>query len=442
MPRPTRDAKVDFKDARAKLKVRAKPYYCDLAEGLHLGYRKGHRKGSWVLRRKVAFGQYEVKTIGEADDGLAVADGDAILTFRQAQDAARKRAAIIDRGGASAAEPVATVASAICEYLESQEQRDRDRRGEDVTLRGDARSRLKKHVSDEKLLATALGNLTADDLKDWRLATAKIVRENTVRRATNDFKAALNAAAANYRKQAPALAAEVKIGLRAVGSAAHNARPLQILSDADIRRVLAAARLVDAADEWDGDLYRFVAVMGATGARFSQLIRMRVVDVQVDRERLTVPTSFKGRGEKSKTHVAVRIGADILEVLRPATAGRAGPDWLFLRPRRRQEAVGVWKVYGRDRWLSASELTRPWTAIRARAGLARGIVPYALRHSSIVRGLRAGLPVRLVAALHDTSAAMIEKHYSDHIVDALDELAAKAVVPLVPVEPAPNMSVR
>ena len=33
------------------------------------------------------------------------------------------------------------------------------------------------------------------------------------------------------------------------------------------------------------------------------------------------------------------------------------------------------------------------------------IVPYALRHSSIVRQLRAGLPVRCAAALHDTSAA-------------------------------------
>jgi hypothetical protein len=43
---------------------------------------------------------------------------------------------------------------------------------------------------------------------------------------------------------------------------------------------------------------------------------------------------------------------------------------------------------------------------------------YALRHSSIVRGLKANLPIRLVAALHDTSVEMIEKHYSAFIVDA------------------------
>ena len=58
-------------------------------------------------------------------------------------------------------------------------------------------------------------------------------------------------------------------------------------------------------------------------------------------------------------------------------------------------------------------------------------MPYALRHSSIVRGLKAGLPVRLVAAMHDTSSTMIERHYSVYITDAMDELMAKAIVPLV-----------
>ena len=63
--------------------------------------------------------------------------------------------------------------------------------------------------------------------------------------------------------------------------------------------------------------------------------------------------------------------------------------------------------------------------------LPKDVVPYALRHSSIVRQLRAGLPVRLVAALHDTSSAIIERHYAAAIVDALDDVAAGAVIPLV-----------
>lgn len=40
-------------------------------------------------------------------------------------------------------------------------------------------------------------------------------------------------------------------------------------------------------------------------------------------------------------------------------------------------------------------------------------------------------PIRRVAALHDTSVAMIERHYSRWITDGLDEMAARAVVPLI-----------
>lgn len=66
-----------------------------------------------------------------------------------------------------------------------------------------------------------------------------------------------------------------------------------------------------------------------------------------------------------------------------------------------------------------------------RAGGLSGVVPYALRHSSIVRAIRSGLPIRLAAAMHDTSVAMVERHYARYIVDGLEELAVKAVIPLV-----------
>ena len=75
-------------------------------------------------------------------------------------------------------------------------------------------------------------------------------------------------------------------------------------------------------------------------------------------------------------------------------------------------------------------MSRWWAKVVDAVGLP-GVIPYALRHSSIVRAIRAGLPIRLVAAIHDTSVAMIEKHYSRWIVESLDELAARAVVPLL-----------
>lgn len=53
-------------------------------------------------------------------------------------------------------------------------------------------------------------------------------------------------------------------------------------------------------------------------------------------------------------------------------------------------------------------------------------IPYALRHSSIVRYLMENVPIRIVAALHDTSVVMIERHYSRWISDKMDELASTA----------------
>jgi len=53
---------------------------------------------------------------------------------------------------------------------------------------------------------------------------------------------------------------------------------------------------------------------------------------------------------------------------------------------------------------------------------------YALRHSHITAQLLAGLPVQLVAKLHDTSASQIEKHYAATIAGHGDELVRAAMV--------------
>jgi hypothetical protein len=38
------------------------------------------------------------------------------------------------------------------------------------------------------------------------------------------------------------------------------------------------------------------------------------------------------------------------------------------------------------------------------------------------------VPIRLVASLHNTSTAMIEKHYSRHIVEVSDDLSRVALL--------------
>jgi hypothetical protein len=85
----------------------------------------------------------------------------------------------------------------------------------------------------------------------------------------------------------------------------------------------------------------------------------------------------------------------------------------------------------RGPWKTANELSRPFKLVMDQARLPAEATPYWLRHSSIIRHRRSGLPARLIAAYHDTSTEMIENHYSAHIVDALDELSARAIIPLI-----------
>jgi hypothetical protein len=56
------------------------------------------------------------------------------------------------------------------------------------------------------------------------------------------------------------------------------------------------------------------------------------------------------------------------------------------------------------------------------------ITSYALRHSSICRALLNGVPVSVVAKLHDTSSREIEAHYAAHILDVTGELSRKGLL--------------
>lgn len=429
MGRTVTEIPISTRNARAKLLPGL--YWRAIDPDTHLGYRKSARAGSWLVRWRVGKG-YRQAPLATADDAIE-ADGDATLTFAQAESAARRHVAERRADEAlEAAGPVLTVKMAIDEYVAEREAREAPSPGRDTGRKRDARSRLQRHVLANKDLAgTAVGRLTAERLADWRNGLPTALAPASRARLAGDFKAALNRAARVHRKKLPPdIEVTIRHGFATEEPSAPKAREAQVLADADVRRIVAAAAEIDRDDEWDGDLSRMVIVLAATGARFSQVARMTVADVQVAQRRVMVPASRKGRGTKRVNKIAVRVGDDVLAALRPLMAGRKGTDTLLIRPRWKQLTPTVWTKVSREAWSSSSELTRPWAAIIAKAELPADIVPYSLRHSSIVRGLGAGLPVRLVAALHDTSSAMIEAHYSAYIVDAMDELAAKAIVPL------------
>jgi integrase len=438
MARPKGTDRIDSKAARASLKPRGRPYFNDLGADAQLGVRRNRRRlDTWLIRLyDPATTEREDHTFAEADSDSAPTDGKKILDYRQAQTAGRALAAKLRSG---AGDKTLTMATAFAEKFEVAEAAERAKIGPAKTLRRGARLRLTRHVTDPGLLDKPLAELVASDLMEWQRAVAGKVAGSTVKRIVVDMKAALNLAAHQHRARLPNLAEEVRAGFRSTYAAAPVARPAQVLPDADIRRILAAVKVVDAKGEWDGDLYLLFAVMAATGGRLSQLVRCTVADFRPDQGRLLIPASFKGKGQKAQSHVAMPIGADIVALLRPVVAGRLGHEMLLLRPRWRPERagrVGVWEKYDRGPWDPTAGLTVVWRLIRDEAGMAADLVPYCLRHSAIVRALRNGLPLALTAKLFDTSGRMIEAHYSRFIVDALGELAARALAtPLLPTEP-------
>lgn len=427
MARIVAEVRLQDRSARARLPVKHHPYWRSICEGRHLGYYRGGRGGSWIARcRPPEGGEYVTKSLGSADD-IVEADGEAILNWRQALDAALAWFDLAENPGFIDAADL-TVQTAAEEYAAMRDARDSARAGRPV--RSDGRSRLTRYVVvDEQLGRIKLHDLTESDLKAWqgRLKSLKVL---TRQRLANDLKAALNYCFQNHRRALPAdFPVTVKVGLKPSESYWEHgetvARENQILEDRQVREIIRVA--IEQDD--DGDFSLLVVLLAATGARFSQLRRMTVADVQLDQSRLLVPTSFKGKG-RSPALTKVCIGPDVVRVLRPALAGRKAGDPLLQRWRYRQVGVGQWERTERGPWKTASEMTRSWKSVVAAVGL-EGTIPYALRHTSIVRGIRANLPIRLVAALHDTSVVMIERHYSRWITEGLEELAARAVVPLL-----------
>jgi len=421
-------AEITTRNARSKLKRGA--HWLSIDPDVHLGYRKGARGGRWLVRWYKGARAYSQETLATADDVLA-ADGKTVISYAQAMTIARKFVeAKRQEAIAAAAGPILTVKDAVDEYIAERDARERAKAA-GSGLKRDARSKLTKHVLSSEIAAKPLHTLDADALRRWRAGLSKDLAPGSVRRLSSDFKAALNRAVETHRKQVgPELLLAVKDGLKTVEARAVAARR-QILSDAEVRAVLTAAASIDAEGSWGGDLLRLATILAATGARFSQIARLAVGDVQVKESRIMLPVSHKGRGEKRIEQIGFRVGSDVIAALKPALEKRGASAPLLERWRHRQTAPAEWVRDRRGPWSSASELLRPWVAIVERAGLPADTVPYALRHSSIVRQLRAGLPTRLVAALHDTSSAMIEKHYAAYIVDAMDELAARAITPLV-----------
>jgi integrase len=390
---------LESRSARLRLKIRRRPYSGpSLARGIALMYRRNKTNGTWVLKASDGHGAYWTKAFALADD-FEDADAKNVLTFFQAQDQAKKLARGADGNDAA---PI-TVDRALKIYRSDLEAR----RANPYNA-----EHPRLHLTST-LLSKPVAILTAVELNKWRDSLLGTMKTSTINRLCRCVCAALELARQHDERIQNRQAWEIGLaGLPDAGEVRN-----VVLSDGKVRAFVAEAYGLDDA------LGLLVDVLAITGARPSQAARLRVEDLHDRplRPKLAMPRSGKGggrnRSQKKYERYSVPITPALAAKLKAAAKLRPDDAPLLLQSDGTPWGNNPGAAYHRH-------VDRIVTAI----GCDPAATAYSLRHSSIVRQLLAGVPIRLIASLHDTSVRMIEKHYSKYITEHSDDISRHALL--------------
>ncbi len=397
--------KIDTREARAKLAARGQPYYVEVLSGLHIGYRKGARRGVWVTRRWVG-DRYEVETLDGVADDVEPADGEHVLSFDQARRAALKmadEAAKEAKGHAQCRRtkaPPYTVADAVENYLSYL----------DRETKSGPRSRAFANLAIlPKLGHIKLRDLTKEILNNWLFelaASSRRTRSKTLqppppatdeerrrRRSSANRGWGVLSAALNYAFE------EKHIDSDAAWS---RVKPLREASAARMRWLSAdeMRRLVAAADE----PFRSLVVAALhSGCRYGELCRLAVEDFDARADSLLIRVSKSGKPRR------VTLTRDASAFFKGLCAGRS-PHEIMLR----RADGSPWGVGHQD---------KPMRAACAKAGIERANF-HSTRHSFASHAVMDGVSLLIVSRLlghGDTK--MCEKFYAhlcpDHVRETI-----------------------
>jgi integrase len=388
--RTIRNAALDTRAARRRLKPSARPYWQGLEDGVHLGYLRRPGPGAWVARFYAGDQRYEQERIAIADD-YADADGVVVLDYRQAQ--AKARARLIERahGGTAGITTVRAACEAYLEYLEMHRK-----------TAGDARLRLEAFVYPT-LGDVEVTKLTAEQLRSWLMALAKApARVRTAPRRPQQHredgdpdpeKIRRRRSSANRTRTTffAALNLAFRDGRVASDKAWRQVRPFRGVDAARLRylTVVEAQRLINAADP---ELRPLVQAALQTGCRYGELGILRVQDFNADAGTLAIRTSKSGR---PRHVVLTEEGAELFTGL---AAGRLGGELLL------SKADG-------SAWGKSHQDLRMRAACR-RAKIEPPISIHVLRHTWASLAVMAGVPLMVVAKnLGHRDTRMVEMHY-------------------------------
>jgi site-specific recombinase XerD len=397
--------KIDRKEydtptERMKLTRRKKPYWFGLGrKGVMLGYRRNKTAGTWSVRSTDANGKKWTNAFALADDH-DLANGDTILTFEEAVIKAKALAGV--GGGA----PI-TLGQALIDYRAHLIAKDSDPQNADRVL---------LHLPDlptgkpHPLKAKFVADLTNRDLKTiCDGMKRKGLQPDTIIRIMKPLRAALNRAAADDRRITNV---DVWKGERNV-EPDNNCRRMALMNNV-ISDIITAAHAIDRR------LGQIVEVLAQTGARISQVAKVRICDLKADGI-LIVPPSKKGKGRPIVARVAIPL--PLCAELMAAEGHRPAQELLLLQSNGKPwTSKNIWMPFRKA--VVAAGLDPDNYLIDGDDDPIR-ISSYSLRHSHIVDQLEKGIDPMNVALMHNTSQQKINSNYVRHAADrARDRLRA------------------
>jgi hypothetical protein len=395
MAHSTNYNRLRYPTNRAKLPAKRKPYKLLLAPGIFLAYRKNATgPGSWSVEAGW------LKRFALADD-VEKANGSSVMDFAQAKAHALK----LVRGseGAGAADRPVTVGEALDAY-----QTDLEIRGASPN---NAKS-VRNHCSPI-MLAKTVALLTETELETWRngLITEGL-KVASANRIAKSMKAALTLAARRDKKRIMN-GAEWKVGLRQLKVKGSTIPPRDNYYQTDAT-ILA---IVNGCYEDGADFGTLIDVLAQTGTRESQAYKLYprdLLDDDTDQPRLMMWCSNKGQPDRDPEQRAVPITVRLAKILR-ARGNARGPNRPLLKK--------IWNLSDRH--------FRP---VLERLGLDLTLSPYTLRHSSIIRQIKAKTSTYLIAHAHDTSEGEIKKTYGRYLDEVSGDPIRNGLLADLPVE--------
>jgi integrase len=391
-------ARLESRTARSRLKRGRQPHWQALVPKVRLGWQcwKGEREGRWILRRFVGskikdgkhlYSRYRAITLGRADDAMP-ADGERILSFEQAEAAAR---AMVDIPASRIHR--LTVRQAFERYIEYKRAL-----GQSIA---DSCSRGKVHILPV-LGDLVVEELTAEVLRRWLSTMATMPAQSRPKKGRPVYKPEPITDEDVRRRRATAnrVLTILKAALNHafdegnVGNRDAWGRKLKPFRDVEVARIryltiAEAQRLINACDP---DFRPLLEAALQTGARYGELIRLEVADFNVDASTIAIRKSKTG---KARHIVLTDEGAEFFHQI---CAGRAGHELMF----RRQDGCN-WK---------SSDQSRPMREAVARAAITPRISFHGLRHTWASLAVMNGVPLMVVAKnLGHANTSMVEKHY-------------------------------